>query len=306
MTDADIAISAATIALLRSGKSTVSNLRALLVTAWTAGGKLDGLDAFLHLAGVERAVINGSISEAMGILEKGLRLEVFPVPICSPLYPATLRGINDAPLVIYLRGNAVALNATPGIAVVGTRKATAHGILIAERIAQHISSEGLSVVSGLALGIDAAAHEGAMKGPTPTIAVLAHGLEKASPVTNRPLAHRILDAGGLWVSEHPVGTPAKPEYFVLRNRIQVGLASASVIVEGEEKSGSRTQAEYCIQNRRVLFAVLPEPGSKVATLSDLPRMLVGQRGATPIYSRADYPAMMEAARKRASVLQAAG
>lgn len=304
MTDADAAISAATMALLRSGKRTISSLRTLLLKAWTEGTKLDDLDSFLNLAGVERAEVNGSVSEAMGILEKGFRLEISPVPICSPLYPATLRGINDAPLIIYLRGHAGALNATPGIAVVGTRKATAHGILIAERIAQHVSSEGLSVVSGLAMGIDAAAHEGAMKGPTPTIAVLAHGLEKASPVTNRPLAHRILDAGGLWVSEHPMGTPAKPEYFVLRNRIQVGLASASVIVEGEEKSGSRTQAEYCIQNRRVLFAVLPKPGSKVSTLSDLPRVLVGQRGATPIYSRADYPAMIDAARKRAMVLQA--
>jgi DNA processing protein len=264
---------------------------------------LSTIDDVLTLAGVQRAEVNKSMSDALETLEKGQRLGIHALPIISPSYPTTLRGINDAPPVLFVRGNLAALEALPGIAVVGTRKATTHGAIIAERIAQHISTEGLPVVSGLAMGIDAAAHEGAMKGTSPTIAVLAHGLEKASPAMNRPLADRILDTGGLWVSEHAIGTSAKPEFFVLRNRIQVGLSSASIIVEGEEKSGSRTQAEFCIQNRRTLFAVLPEPGSQVSTRSELPRMLVSQRGAVPIYSKADYPGMIELARKRATMLQ---
>lgn len=306
MTESDFATSAGGLALLRAGRQSIVGLRTLLLRAWGDGTTLANIDDVLALAGVSRAEVNKSAADALETIETGRRLNIHALPISSPAYPATLRSINDAPPILYVRGNLSVLASLPGVAVVGTRKATAHGVLIAERIAQHLSTEGLPVVSGLAMGIDAAAHEGALKGGCPTIAVLAHGLEKASPAMNRPLADRILDAGGLWVSEHALGTPAKPEYFVLRNRIQVGLSAASVIVEGEEKSGSRTQAEFCIQNRRVLFAVLPEPGSQVSTLSDLPRMLVSQRGASPIYSRADYPAMIEAVRKRAAVLQPNG
>jgi DNA processing protein len=305
MTERDVSISVAALALQRSAKLSYAAVRQLLVQLRenVEFSDVSTTDQVLEAASVSRPEVNMSVSEALRDIEKGLELGIVPIPISSDRYPQTLRNILDAPPILYVRGQLAALQTLPGVAVVGTRKATPHGLLIASRVAQFLSDAGWPVVSGLAMGIDAAAHEGAMKGKSVTVAVLAHGLEKASPTINRPLADRILEAGGLWVSEHAVGVPAKPSNFVLRNRIQVGLSSASVIVEGEEKSGSKTQAEFCLQNKRVLFAVLPEPGSNVSTLSDLPKMLVGQRGALPIYSRADYPGMLDAVRKRADALR---
>jgi DNA processing protein len=303
MTDAEIAVAVAALALQRSGKMSASGVRDLMMRWRRDARQIGSIDAALDLAGVVRATVNGSVAEAQGDIDKGLRIGVSPIPIWSDQYPAILRHIADAPPIIFVRGDASVLQLLPGVAVVGTRKASPHGLRISERLAEHVASQGWVVVSGLALGIDAAAHEGAILGGTPTIAVLAHGLEKAQPSANQPLAQRILDAGGLWVSEHPVGVKAKPAHFVWRNRIQVGLSCASVIVEGEEQSGSATQAEFCLRNKRTLFGVLPEAGSKVSTVSALPRMLVGMRGAIPIYSKADYPAMIDAIKRAAHTLQ---
>lgn len=307
VTERDVPISVAALALQRSARLGYAPLRQLLMQV-RSDFRLEPLtvDQVLELARVPRPEVNMSVSDAQRDIDKGLEMGIVPIPISSERYPPTLRNIHDAPPILYVRGQLSALEQMPGVAVVGTRKATPHGLLIASRIANFLSDEGWPVVSGLAMGIDAAAHDGAMKGKSVTVAVLAHGLEKASPTMNRPLADRILDAGGLWVSEHVVGVGAKPSNFVLRNRIQVGLSCASVIVEGEERSGSKTQAEFCLQNKRVLFAVLPEPGSHVSTMSELPRMLVSQRGAIPIYSRADYPAMLGAVQKRAESLRAEG
>lgn len=304
MTEAEIAVAVAALALQRSGKLSGAAVRELMLRWRREARHIDTLADVLDLAGIERASVNGSLSASQSEVEKGLRLDVHPIPLWSDHYPAILRLIADAPPVIFARGNLRVLQLLPGVAVVGTRKASRHGLLISERLAEYVSAQGWVVVSGLALGIDAAAHEGSIIGGTPTIAVLAHGLEKAQPAANQPLAQRILDHGGLWVSEHPVGTKAKPAHFVWRNRIQVGLACASIIVEGEEQSGSATQAEFCLRNKRALFGVLPEPDSKVSTVSALPKMLVSVRGAIPIYSKADYPAMMTTIQDAAQALDA--
>lgn len=302
MTDNDFAMVVASLALQRSGKLSQAGVRDLMLLWRRENASAASVDLVLDWAGFSRPALNASVGEAMRDIEKGLTFGIEPVPIGSSKYPRTLREIADAPPVIFVRGEMSVLDRLPGVAVVGTRKASAHGVLIAERIAEFLSAEGWCVVSGLALGIDAAAHEGAIRGRTPTIAVLAHGLERAQPTSNQPLADRILEAGGAWVSEHPAGVKAKPASFVLRNRIQVGLAAASIIVEAEEQSGSATQAEFCIRNKRTLFAVLPEPESRVNTVSALPRMLVKVRGATPIYSRADYPAMLDTIKRAAVAL----
>jgi DNA processing protein len=291
----DVEQAVAALALLTSKRAGASTVRDLLLAT---KGQVHDAASFLEAAGVPPGGLNASLSLARGVIEKGIDQDVWPIPASSDNYPATLLGIADAPPVIYFRGSLAALMRGPGVAVVGTRKATIHGITIAERLSEFLSNAGYSVVSGLALGIDAAAHEGALRTGTPTIAVLAHGLEKASPRANAPLAARILEQGGAWLSEHPVGTPAKPEYFVQRNRIQVGLSLASIIVEGEERSGSATQAEYCLRNRRALFAVLPRPSDAVATQHRLPQMLVAQRGAIAIRSRDDYQAVLDVLARR--------
>jgi len=222
------------------------------------------------------------------LIDRTLRLGIVAVPVTSAAYPRSLALIDDAPPVIYYRGTLSTLAQVPGLAVVGTRKATRNGLVIAERIGRHFAERGWVIVSGLAMGIDAAAHRGALLGAGKTIAVLAHGLNSVYPKTNAALADDILSSGGLLLSEYPAGVAAKPEQFVLRNRIQIGLSVGSVIVEGEEKSGTRTQAEYCLKNRRNLFAVLQGDGADLNLASSLPVQLVSKRGAMPIYSRDDY------------------
>ncbi|RJX30888.1 MAG: DNA-processing protein DprA [Oxalobacter sp.] len=228
------------------------------------------------------------IEKATKRIEETLALGIHGLSIIDHQYPQALKAIENPPPTIYLRGNLGVLNHVPGLAIVGTRKASKNGLIIAERLASHFSSRGWLIVSGLALGIDAAAHRGALHSSGSTIAVLAHGLDAAYPKANANLANEIIERGGAWVSEYPVGVHAKPEQFVFRNRIQIGLSAGSVIVEGEVKSGSMTQAEFCLKNSRELFTVLEPKGHERLALVDAgPKVLRG-RGAHPIFSRDDY------------------
>jgi DNA processing protein len=215
---------------------------------------------------------------------------VYAISLFDPQYPAFLAAIFDPPPILYLRGDPTVLSSLPGVAVVGTRKASLHGLEIARRIAAYLGGHRWTIVSGLALGIDAAAHQGALDASTKTIAVLAHGLHRANPKRNEALAYEILERGGAWVSEHPLRVPPQPEYFVQRNRIQIGLSIGSIIVEADIRSGSTSQAAFCVQEKRQLFAVVPEsdenPLGLVAAGTNL---LVRQKGATAIRSKADYP-----------------
>jgi DNA processing protein len=294
--DMDVAVVA--LALLRSGKLGASAVRDLLLSLYGGLNQPVTAGALLDSARVTTLEINGSLASSKNDIARGAAANTYAVPFGSSYYPPSLAEITDAPPILFVRGNLEALLNVPGVAVVGTRKATANGLTIATRIATFLSNNGWAVISGLALGIDAAAHEGALLGTTATIAVLAHGLERASPRANEPLGLRILERGGAWVSEHPYGTTARPQYFVQRNRIQVGLSAASVIVEGELHSGSMTQAEYCLRYRRELFAVVPTPGTVTSIQSELPRMLVSQRGAHAITSRDQYPLLDSVARKK--------
>jgi DNA processing protein len=303
-THLDIAV--VVLGMLRAKRLTTTEALAFLGDTTTIESLVSAdarVDDVANRIGIQKGELNATFSEARATLQKGIDAGVQPIHYGHPAYPKNLRSIVDAPPILHVRGNMAAFDGLPGVAIVGTRRATAHGLVIAERIASFIGAAGYPVVSGLALGIDAAAHEGALKANAPTIAVLAHGLKAASPKANAHLAARILEQGGAWVSEHTIDVPARPEYFVHRNRIQVGLSCASIIVEGQEKSGSMTQAEFCLRNKRTLFAVLPEFDSAVSTQHELPRMLVRQRGATAIRSRADYPALLDVVARRASEMR---
>lgn len=212
------------------------------------------------------------------------------IPVGSTEYPASLQGIADAPPILFAKGNLALLAKSKNLAIVGTRDASNAGIEIAKRIAAYFSGLGWCTVSGLALGIDAAVHEATLKAFGSTIAVLAHGLHRATPKANEKLAKQILEKGGLWVSEHPYGRPPKPEYFLQRNRIQTGLSVGSIIVEGREKSGSMAQARFCLDQGRKLFAVVPElPENPLKLVSDGTINLVRSNSAIPIRNRNDYP-----------------
>ena len=144
------------------------------------------------------------------------------------------------------------------VAVVGTRKATHEGIKIAKEIGRDLAKNGITVVSGLALGIDAAAHEGALKAQGRTIAVLGNGLDYIYPHQNLNLARKILEADGAIISEYPEGTPSYPSQFLERNRIISGLSLATTVVEAPIKSGSLSTAKHALEQGREVF-VTPGP-----------------------------------------------
>ena len=151
-------------------------------------------------------------------------------------FPQTLLETADPPLVLFVKGR-IELLEHPALAVVGSRSATARGIRDAEAFAQALSDSGLTIISGLAIGIDSAAHRGGLMGPASSIAVVGTGLDKVYPARNRELAHRLAAQGAL-VSEFPLGTPPLASNFPRRNRIISGLARGCVVVEAATKSGS--------------------------------------------------------------------
>jgi DNA processing protein len=177
-------------------------------------------------------------------------------------YPPLLRHIPDPPLLLHVRGNAALLTCT-AIGIVGSRNATTQGRLNAERFARSLADAGVTVVSGLALGIDAAAHAGALAGAGSTIAVIGTGIDIVYPAANAALAARIA-TGGCIVSEFALGTPARAAHFPIRNRTISGMARGVLVVEAAERSGSLITARCANEQGRDVFAI---PGSIHATLS---------------------------------------
>jgi DNA processing protein len=174
----------------------------------------------------------------------------------DPRYPASLAEIPDPPLLLYAAGR-IEMLARPLVAVVGSRNASVQGKLDAESFAAALSGAGLCVVSGLALGIDTAGHEGALRGPGATIAVVGTGLDRVYPARNRQLAHRIAEHGCL-LSEYALGTPPLAANFPRRNRVISGLAAGVLVIEAAAQSGSLITAQMAAEQGREVFAL---PGS---------------------------------------------
>lgn len=174
----------------------------------------------------------------------------------DPRYPRALAGLADAPPVLYVQGDPDAL-ATPALAVVGSRHPTPSGRETAYALARHLAARGLTIVSGLALGIDAAAHEGALAGGGPTVGVAGTGLDRVYPARHAALAHRVAAEGAL-VSELPIGTRPSREGFPRRNRLLAALAAGTLVVEAAVHSGSLITARLALEQGREVFAV---PGS---------------------------------------------
>jgi len=179
------------------------------------------------------------------------------VPIDHAEYPPLLKEIPGAPSSFYVRG-ALPEQDAPCIAIVGTRKATSAGKEMARDIAAQLSERGCVIVSGLALGIDAAAHEGALVAKGRTVAVLGNGIDSIYPAVHESLATRILENGGGILSEYAPGTPAYPNQFLARNRIVSGLCVATVIIEAPKRSGTLVTAKHALDQGREVF-VVPGP-----------------------------------------------
>nr|WP_217907468.1 DNA-processing protein DprA [Massilia sp. BJB1822] len=180
----------------------------------------------------------------------------------DPAYPPLLLQIADPPLLLYVKGRAELLQA-PAVAIVGSRNASLQGEANAQRFAQALSAAGLGIVSGLALGIDAAAHRGGLAGGASTIAVIATGADRIYPRRNAALARQIAEQGCL-ISEFALGTPPRDHHFPRRNRIISGLARGVLVVEAAERSGSLITARQATAQNREVFAI---PGSIHSPLS---------------------------------------
>ncbi len=176
----------------------------------------------------------------------------------DPGYPKALRFTADPPPVLYVRGRIETVD-TEAIAVVGSRAASPYGLAVAERLARELAGRGITVVSGLAIGIDGAAHRGALRDGGRTIAVLGCGIDQVYPLRHRRLAAEIAARGAL-VSELPFGTPPLGPNFPRRNRIVSGLALGVVVVEASERSGSLITARLALEQGREVFAVPGEAG----------------------------------------------
>jgi DNA processing protein len=176
--------------------------------------------------------------------------------LADSLYPAALLEISNPPAILYAKGNLHCL-LLPRLAIVGSRNSTPQGEKNAEDFAENLSRHGLCIVSGMALGIDGAAHRGALKAKGATIAVVGTGLDIVYPARHRDLAHQMV-SNGLIISEFPLGTPSKPQNFPRRNRIISGLSLGCLVIEANLDSGSLITARLAAEQGREVFAI---PGS---------------------------------------------
>lgn len=216
-----------------------------------------------------------------------LALMLFPIleiKFKTKGYPKLLAQIHNPPRQLYCRGNIKLLN-TFCLGVVGTRKLSVYGKEATEKIVSELSDSGMTIVSGLALGIDAVAHQTALDNDIPTIAVLGTGIDNKSiyPNINLTLAHKILEGEGLIISEYPQGTEGYKSNFPARNRIISGLSKGVLVIEAPEISGALITTKFATEQNRDVFAV---PGNIFSLNSQGPNMLI-QKGAKPVFSAQD-------------------
>ena len=188
------------------------------------------------------------------------------------VWPLRLSEIYDPPLVLYVRGNSRALS-RPGIAVVGTRHPTPYGIGMAERLSCDLAARGMTIFSGLARGVDAASHRGAIHARGKTVAVFGTGVDVIYPRENKKMIDGILECGGALISEFPLQTFPAPQNFPIRNRIISGLSLGVLVVEAGEYSGTRITARCALEQSRELFAV---PGNVTSRNAWGPNTLIKQ------------------------------
>lgn len=220
--------------------------------------------------GNHRSIIDNILGKsAFSRAEEELRFceqsHIRPLFFTDPDYPMRLNRseTDDCPALLYVLGKAD-LNPERAVAVVGTRRATPYGRDNTDRLVCELKPYNTPIVSGLAYGIDTAAHTAAIDHGLPTVAVLGHGLDQIYPAQNRPLAKRILEAGGALVTEYPSGTAINPRYFPARNRIIAALSDATIVVEASEKGGALITAAIAASYQREVFAV---PGRLTDTYS---------------------------------------
>jgi len=255
----------------------------LLEVCGGAEAAWDAPSVQLAMAGLERRSIAAlqrlrQQTTPAAAMERLERLGIRPLMLLDQDYPLALRQIADPPPVLFVRG-ALSAADEPAVALVGTRRATAYGRAVADRLARDLAMAGVTVVSGLARGIDTAAHAASLEAGGRTLAVLGNGLDQVYPPQNTPLARKIVSTGGgALISEFGPGVPPDAVNFPRRNRIIAGLARVTVIVEAGERSGATITADFALEQGREVMVV---PGSIFSPLSSGCHTLLKQ-GASPV------------------------
>ncbi|MBO7662388.1 MAG: DNA-processing protein DprA [Clostridia bacterium] len=186
--------------------------------------------------------------------------------VCDPDYPDRLRQISDPPLILFYQGSLSAPKSRT-MAMIGSRRASSFGLRIAEATAEGLSKAGVTIASGLAYGIDSSSHQGCLKGSAPTIAVLGCGLDILYPSGNERLKSRILDQGGLFLSEYPPGDKPLAHHFPVRNRIISGISQGVILIEARIQSGSMRTIDHALNQGREIFVYPGNPESECFTLN---------------------------------------
>ena len=244
-----------------------------LSKAWAAGSEE------LRRAGLDRRTAQNIVTRRADIdpdaeIERLAAHRVQAVTWHDSEYPAPLKEIHDPPPVLYIRGNLIPEDQR-SVAVVGTRRATAYGRQVAQQLSHDIAQSKVTVVSGLAYGVDAVAHRAALDAGGRTIAVMASGVDVIYPREHQNLAERIAGNGAL-ISEHPVTTSPRAENFPRRNRIMSGIALGTVVVEAGDRSGALITARHALEQNREVFAV---PGNVFSPNSKGTNNLIMRSGA---------------------------
>ena len=222
--------------------------------------------------GVAQSLASGcAFDDAAEQQRLAVQAGVVLISVTDPRYPPALRDIFDPPPLLFARGRTELL-ATLMLGVVGTRRPTAYGAVVATKLSADLATAGITIASGMARGIDTAAHRGVLEVGGNTIAVFGSGIDQIYPAENRKLAEQIASQG-LIISEFPMNAPAYPQNFPIRNRIISGMSAGVMVVEGSEYSGSAITAKLAAEQNREVFAI---PGNIMSKMSWGPNLLIKQ------------------------------
>jgi DNA processing protein len=253
-------------------KTSIRLLERLRTPAAIFRASVSELEASGVPTGLAQSIVSGcSFEEAATQHQRLMAVGAVLLPYTHAQYPPLLREIYDPPPVLFARGRRALLDELK-IGVIGTRHPTAYGTAVAGRLARDLAMAGLTIVSGMARGIDTAAHKAALEVEGDTIAVFGCGVDEVYPAENRKLAGQIAEKG-LVLSEFPMGAPPYPQNFPIRNRIISGMSLGVVVVEGGEYSGSSITAKLAAEQGREIFAV---PGNVTSKMSWGPNLLIKQ------------------------------
>ena len=246
------------------------------------GAAASELEAHGVSQSIARSIASGCVfDEAVTQQEKMRVLGVAVIPVFDRRYPPMLAEIFDPPIMLFARGK-VELLQTLMLGIVGTRRPTPYGVTVTDRLAEDLAKLGFTISSGMARGVDTSAHHAALKCDGNTVAVFGCGIDQVYPTENRKLAENIMTKG-LVVSEYPMGAPAYPQNFPVRNRVISGMSLGVLVVEGAQYSGSAITARLAMEQGREVFAV---PGNITSTASWGPNLLIKQ-GAKLVQEASD-------------------